>query len=172
MRRQIHWLAVGFTLLAAAASVSVMLLWPSEGLASSADTGDCAAVVGDYCSPQCCGRCHDARLRAWSGTSHAIASVDPLFRVSLQQEEEPGDCLGCHSTGYDAASGRYALAGVTCEACHGTYQPGHSSANMEIARPEKLCGTCHTSTFSDWDMGLHGEGGEGCIDCHNTHARG
>lgn len=65
------------------------------------------------------------------------------------------DCLGCHTTGFDPDTKKWAALGVTCEMCHG---PGsaHTGAKDKLAsivRPETLtperramiCGQCHSS---------------------------
>ncbi len=65
------------------------------------------------------------------------------------------DCLGCHTTGFDPATKKWASLGVTCEMCHG---PGaaHAAAKDKlgsIVRPQTLsaaqqamiCGQCHSS---------------------------
>ncbi|GAB4366859.1 MAG: hypothetical protein Kow00128_10710 [Deltaproteobacteria bacterium] len=63
-------------------------------------------------------------------------------------------CAGCHTTGYDPYSGRYAEASVSCEACHG---PGRRHAetgepdlivnpgNLPEERREMICESCHTT---------------------------
>ncbi|UCH33897.1 MAG: hypothetical protein JSV65_15230 [Armatimonadota bacterium] len=67
--------------------------------------------------------------------------------------EPKKSCLGCHTTGYDPATGKWSDPGVTCEACHGA---GSSHAKSKdklasIGRPQELpaerqamiCGRCH-----------------------------
>jgi hypothetical protein len=62
-------------------------------------------------------------------------------------------CAGCHTTGYDAESGRWLQEGVECEACHG---PGldHVSlagdpaaivnpALLDFQERAEVCGQCH-----------------------------
>lgn len=63
-------------------------------------------------------------------------------------------CAGCHTTGCDAAVGRFAEESVSCEACHG---PGRahalSGSPAAIVNPAKLppdrramiCEACHTT---------------------------
>jgi hypothetical protein len=62
-------------------------------------------------------------------------------------------CAGCHTTGFDASSGRWVEEGVQCEACHG---PGleHvalagntdyivNPALSEFDQQTEICGQCH-----------------------------
>jgi hypothetical protein len=65
------------------------------------------------------------------------------------------DCIGCHTTGFDPETKKWAALGVTCEMCHG---PGsaHIGAKDKLAsivRPQTLepaqkamiCGQCHAT---------------------------
>jgi len=64
------------------------------------------------------------------------------------------DCLGCHSTGYDPATGKWASLGVGCEMCHGpgSAHTGSKDKQGSIVRPQSLtpdrqamiCGRCHS----------------------------
>jgi predicted CXXCH cytochrome family protein len=124
-----------------------------------------------YQSPQHCRECHLDEFRAWSHTTHAEASFDPVFQVALQKVAEPGECFACHTTGYDTVTGRFVLAGVTCEACHGPYRPGHPEESMVIAASEELCGTCHENTLVEWRTSEHAREGVSCVDCHEVHTQ-
>ncbi|NOR83164.1 MAG: hypothetical protein GQ526_06690 [Ardenticatenales bacterium] len=175
MRARCHWLALTWTLLAAVGAISLTLLAPRSSAEERAETSYCAVLADPYCSPQCCGTCHAANLQSWSDTAHASASVDPLFLVNLQLAEEPRGCLGCHSTGYDPSSGHYALAGVTCEACHRPYQPGHSSETMAIVAPAEICGECHTDAVMERESAAvrHQPASDAsCTSCHSPHSKG
>ena len=93
-------------------------------------------------------------------TVHTNASFDPIFQVYLQGVEEPGECFACHTMGYNAITGQFMLAGVTCEACHGPYREGHPEESMVIATSEDLCGICDPAFHADvrgeafWDMAI------------------
>ena len=62
------------------------------------------------------------------------------------------ECLGCHVTGYNATSGTWTEAGVTCEACHGAGSLHTAGDKTKIVNPKKLtagkammiCGQCHS----------------------------
>jgi hypothetical protein len=169
IRRQSHWLALAVSLLILASVISLTLLFPSGSLALE----DSAAfsVLGSYQSPQRCRECHEEEFHAWSNTTHANASFDPIFQLYLQGVKEPGECFACHTTGYNAITGQFMLAGVTCEACHGPYREGHPEESMVIATSEDLCGTCHPSTLTEWNSSRHGEVDVACVDCHEVHTQ-
>ena len=171
-RENRQWLAPIGSLLIVASTLALTLLWPGESEANSGvRTSDAVVLPGDYQSPQRCRECHTEQFREWSGTSHADATFDPIFQVYLERFGRPGECLSCHTTGYDSTSGRFVLAGVTCEACHGPYREGHSAQSMVIASPEELCGTCHTSTLAEWRSSHHGAAGVTCTACHEVHTQ-
>lgn len=169
MRNQCHWLALAIASLLVAAVIILSAIGLDAKTAVSAAGTACTNPHDSYCSPQCCGQCHPANLEAWSHTPHAAALVDPAFQVRLNQESDPGSCLVCHTTGYDPEAGRYALAGVTCEACHQPYQQNHSAEKMAIPSPELLCGRCHTDRLEEWQNGLHGDE-RSCNQCHQVHS--
>lgn len=172
MRRQSHWLALAVSFCILAITLSLTLLWPSGSLAFEDKTRDNTfSIFGNYQSPQRCRECHEAEFQAWSHTTHAQASFDPIFQVYLQQAEEPGECFACHTTGYSAITGQFVLAGVTCEACHGPYRPEHPEESMVIAASEDLCGTCHASTLGEWRLSRHGKVDVTCVDCHEVHTQ-
>ncbi len=172
MRQQSHWLALVVSFLILVTSISLTLLWPSGSRALEQETLSGAfSVFGSYQSPQLCRECHETEFRDWSNTTHAQASFDPIFQVYLQQADEPGECFTCHTTGYNAVTGQFMLAGVTCEACHGPYRAEHPKESMVIAASEDLCGTCHPSTLVEWQSSRHGNVGVTCINCHEVHTQ-
>jgi predicted CXXCH cytochrome family protein len=171
-RENSHWLALMGSLLVVVSTLSLTLVWPGGSEAADGSGANAAvALPGDYQSPHRCRECHTEQFQEWSGTTHADAAFDPLFQVYLERSERPGECLYCHTTGYDSTTGRFVLAGVTCEACHGPYLEGHSAQSMVIAAPEKLCGTCHTSTLAEWTSSHHGAAGVTCTACHEVHTQ-
>jgi hypothetical protein len=173
LRQQSHWLAFAISLIIIASTISLTLLWPSGSAALDPETrlGNASFVWSDYQSPQRCRECHEPEFQAWSNTTHAEALFDPIFQVYLQQVEQPGECFVCHATGYDTTTGQFVLAGVTCEACHGPYRPGHPQQSMVVATSEELCGTCHSSTLLEWGSSRHGQVGVSCANCHEVHTQ-
>ncbi len=153
--------------------VSLTLLWPSgnSALEKGVPKGGIAAFLGNYGGPQQCAECHAAEFYAWSGTTHARATFDPVFQVYLQQAEQPGECFACHTTGYNATTGQFVTAGVTCEACHGPYRSDHPGQSMRMATTAELCGACHRSTLAEWQTSRHGQAGIACVACHEVHTQ-
>lgn len=164
------WLAVGAGLLILTLSLSATLLVSRPGGAGVTAHAP-FSLFGAYQSLTLCRECHPDEFNAWAGTTHADASFDPIFQVYLQQAEQPGECLSCHTTGYDTATGQFVLAGVSCEACHGPYRSAHPNESMMIATDETLCGACHRSTLAEWQISRHGEVGVNCIQCHEVHSQ-
>ena len=169
IRRQSHWLALAVSSFILASIISLTLLFPSGSQAFEDDAT--LSGLGSYQSPQRCRECHEEEFYAWSNTTHANASFDPIFQIYLQSVEEPGECFVCHTTGYNAITGQFMLAGVTCEACHGPYREAHPEESMVIATSEDLCGTCHPSTLTEWNSSRHGEVGVTCVGCHEVHTQ-
>jgi predicted CXXCH cytochrome family protein len=162
-------LAVSFTIVVM--TVSMTLLCSSESVARENDSPrPTTAIAGHYQGPNCCRDCHETEFVAWSRSSHAQAVIDPLFQVDLKKAEQPQECFACHTTGYDKASGRFQLAGVTCEACHGPLLPNHPEQLMKVPVTPERCGECHTAALTDWQTGLHGQPDQSCIDCHQLHS--
>ena len=76
------------------------LLSPAAILAGESDSFD--ELITRYDSRPC-QECHPDHVREWSGSMHAYAMVDPVFRalVRVRQREFDGAqdpfCLQCHS---------------------------------------------------------------------------
>jgi len=113
-----------------------------------------------------CGSCHFEKYQDWRKSQEKHAKA---FEIMPASTKENAACLKCHTTGFGEPSGFHtaadrALAGVTCEACHG---PGSIHAELskpfankkqlapeqdKIARdsiyrmlPQNVCVTCHDS---------------------------
>lgn len=124
-----------------------------------------------YAGSQSCTKCHENIHSAWQNTRHAQAFSAPIFQRDWTQLGSQVSCLQCHTTGYDAQSGGYAEAGVTCEACHGPFQPTHPDTPMPITPNADLCGSCHKTTTDEWRASVHAEQGIQCQSCHNPHSQ-
>jgi hypothetical protein len=168
-----QWLALVLSFAIVVGTLGLTLLGPRIGTSFS-DTEPAplfSLVGGSYQSPQLCRECHSEAFESWSHTSHANALFDPIFRTYLEQADKPGECLACHTTGYDTATGQFVLAGVTCEACHGPYREEHPIESMTIATSPEFCGDCHTVTLAEWQRSRHGAANILCIDCHEVHSQ-
>jgi hypothetical protein len=115
----------------------------------------------EYVGPESCQSCHPVQYSEWSKTNHSQAYTDPIFREQWEEKDRPGECLECHTTGYDLETETFQFEGVTCEICHG---PGNT---MSINSSSALCQQCHTGTRArQIDLGTHGSGGVTCVNCH------
>jgi predicted CXXCH cytochrome family protein len=120
---------------------------------------------------QSCGECHLDIANSWSQSPHAHALDDANFQQRWQALGQPGDCLLCHTTNYQATTGEYDAAGVSCEACHGKIDPNHPPAATPIRADTEYCGTCHTTTLAEWRLTGHAKADVGCTDCHDPHSQ-
>ncbi len=115
----------------------------------------------DYWGPETCKSCHPKQYSDWSTTNHSQAYDDPVFREQWEEKGEPGECLGCHTTGYDEETNTFQFEGVTCEVCHG------AGNTMAINTTKELCQQCHTGTRAKQiEIGTHGMAGVTCVNCH------
>ena len=121
--------------------------------------------------PQDCVACHPDVGDDWANSMHAHAFDDPVFSARWQSLGEPGECLVCHTTGYQATTGEYSAASVTCEACHGVVLDDHPPAVMPIRSDTDYCGSCHPITLGEWRLTGHAAADVGCTDCHNPHSQ-
>ncbi len=120
--------------------------------------------------PPACETCHAAFVDAWSQGAHGRAAQDPAFREAWQAQGRPSTCMGCHTTGYDPATGMWQGDGVRCEACHGPIANDHPAEPMPTDRSADLCGSCHLETRFEWQVSKHRQVELACIGCHDPHA--
>lgn len=124
-----------------------------------------AQSIDDYVGPETCKVCHEDKYEEWKDTSMAGAFEHEHFQEEWESQGSPSECLECHTTGFDAASGEYAFGGVTCESCHG------AGLAMEVNTSPELCGSCHSGSegnyrFEAFLNGTHSSSGVTCVDCH------
>jgi predicted CXXCH cytochrome family protein len=117
-----------------------------------------------------CEVCHKEFVAAWKDGAHGKATTDPTFEKAWQAQGSSPECLTCHTTGYDPVTNTYQSEGVTCEACHGPIPANHPIDPMPADRSAKLCGTCHTETFFEWQASTHRQVDVACTSCHDPHA--
>lgn len=116
-----------------------------------------------------CIGCHEGLRGHWDDSAHANAFADRDFQTAWQEQGSPQECLQCHTTGYDAATGTYQETGVACLACHYPVPSNHPDTYMPTDVSSRLCGTCHTDTFAEWEVSEHGTQGMTCNTCHSPH---
>ena len=102
-----------------------------------------------------CGACHLNIKDRWHDSAHANAYKDPVFQDWWLGAGQPGDCLLCHTTGYNPTTGEFKAEGITCEACHGPVNPNHPPEAIPIRSDTEYCGACHTPTHSEWRLSGH-----------------
>lgn len=124
-----------------------------------------------YAGSQTCKLCHDPIHSDWTSTRHAHAFSSPIFQRDWSELSRQTQCLECHTTGYDSTTGQYTEEGVSCEACHGPFQPKHPAENMSITPNAELCAKCHKPTTDEWRASPHNAAGIQCQACHNPHAQ-
>jgi hypothetical protein len=145
--------------------------------------------------PETCKECHQDHFREWSGSMHAYASIDPVFRAmnSRGQKETNGAlgtfCVNCHApmavsehatdgTNLDAVPKE--LQGVTCYFCHNVTSVADTHNNpLVLANDQTMRGGIigplkykgHTAEYSklyDDDVARAGfESSNLCGSCHD-----
>jgi hypothetical protein len=119
----------------------------------------------EYTGSKRCASCHFEEFMAWRQTQHSKA-----FELLPPEYRKDEKCLKCHTTGYGEPTGfkdmetTPALAGVTCESCHG---PGskHEEICQPFAKIKELTPEQEaTLRGSIWRMLPKNV----CVDCHTT----
>jgi hypothetical protein len=118
-----------------------------------------------------CRECHLDIEDNWSHSPHAHAYDDPVFQDQWVGLGYPDSCLACHTTNYIASSGEYESEGVSCQACHGTTTSNHPPEIVPTKADTDYCGSCHTTTLSEWRKTGHATSDVGCMDCHDPHSQ-
>jgi hypothetical protein len=119
-----------------------------------------------YVGVKRCASCHLDQFMAFKKTKHAKA-----FEVLTAKYEKDAKCLKCHTTGFGESTGykdesTAALAGVTCEKCHG---PGskHEEIGQKYAKVKTLTeGQTAELKGSIWKVMPKNV----CVECHVTQA--
>jgi hypothetical protein len=116
-----------------------------------------------------CKECHQAFYDRWENSAHGNATSDPAFRESWEKQGQPNDCLVCHVTGFDPATGTWDTDGISCEACHSPITENHPKEPMAADRSANLCSNCHPETYFEWQVSAHRAEGLDCYGCHDPH---
>ena len=138
---------------------------------SAAPLKEPLAQEGTYAGSSSCAQCHEGIHTEWVDTRHSQAFSTPIFQRDWEDLNEQSSCLQCHTTGFDPSTGGYAEEGVTCEACHGPFQPNHPAESMPVTPDADLCQKCHKSTTDEWRASVHSQTGIQCQACHNPHSQ-
>jgi predicted CXXCH cytochrome family protein len=124
-----------------------------------------------YAGSAACSYCHQPIHEDWVNTRHAHAFSSPIFQRDWSELAQQTSCLECHTTGFDKATGTYAEEGVSCESCHGAFNPRHPAESMSVTPNAELCATCHLNTTNEWMSSAHGRANIQCESCHNPHSQ-
>jgi len=117
-----------------------------------------------------CAACHQEFVASWQNSKHGNATTDPTFQLEWEKAGKPGECMECHTTGYNPATGTWEADGITCLACHNPVPANHPAEPMGSDRSAELCGKCHTETFFQWQVSQHRNNKLDCYGCHDPHA--
>lgn len=146
-------------------------------------------ALGAFDGAAACEECHPSHVAQWSGSVHAHAMTDPVFRALVDVRRAAFDgqqdafCIQCHSNigtrGGDAAAGfgweslaPITREGVTCESCHRiqsivrTNNAGHvldPAGPMRGPIEDPEASSFHTTEPAPWMAGA-----EFCGTCHDV----
>src|SRR6185369_1090194 len=117
------------------------------------------ATVEELHDSKFCGGCHRDQYEEWSGSMHAYAADDPLFRAlnkRMQREVGPDQqtfCLTCHApmavrlgkaTDLASLDATPELKGVTCFFCHATTSiTGRNNNPLVLGDPPVMGAAIH-----------------------------
>jgi hypothetical protein len=122
-----------------------------------------AAAEKQYPSAKACGECHPNQYKQWSNSSHAYASVSPMFNKFEQKINDLASgtighfCVRCHASVGTALGERRDIAwwdrsaasreGITCVTCH---RVGEGYGKVNAAR-RITPGDIHEPVFGPFD---------------------
>jgi nitrate/TMAO reductase-like tetraheme cytochrome c subunit len=138
-----------------------------------------------------CQTCHPAQYQQWSGSMHAYATDDPVFRaMNARAQRESSNtlgtfCVNCHApmavragmtdgTNLDALPAR--VRGVTCYFCHSVTEvtDTHNAplaldtkGNMYGPFSDPVAGVPHGAAYSRFLDGATNESAQACGSCHD-----
>ncbi len=162
------WVFVSIFIISLALGALFGLTQPAKASPAAAPASQAGSA---FAGPETCKQCHAELFDTWQSTRHSQAFSSPIFQRDWVQEGSDFTCLECHVTGYDATNKSYAHEGVTCESCHGPFQPGHPSSLMPITPNADLCSQCHKTTTDEWRASPHFAADIQCQACHNPHSQ-
>lgn len=126
---------------------------------------------GQLLEDEDCRECHLDVAESWTKSPHAHTYDDPIFQQQWIGLGSPDTCLACHTTNFISSTGEYDAEGVSCQSCHGTASSNHPPEIVPTKADTDYCGSCHTTTLSEWRKTGHATADVGCMDCHNPHSQ-
>lgn len=177
-----------------ALSFLACLTLPLSAACKSEETNDGPYYAIDKLkNPETCKECHADHYKEWSGSMHAYASKDPVFRAmnARGQEETHGElgqfCVKCHApmavedglvndggTNLDAVPEED--QGITCYFCHNVSDVHGTSNNpLVLAHDDTMRGRyrdplknkAHRGAYSDLHDGTGPTSSKLCGSCHD-----
>lgn len=179
---------------------TALLLGGALALGTSAQLGGCSSddpaekklSVQELMNPETCKTCHSTHYEEWSGSMHAYAATDPVFRAMNRRGQEEtngalGDfCVGCHAPlavavgattdGLNLDEVPRELQGVGCYFCHNTKAvEGTHNNPLRIAFDQTMRGpigdpvenSAHRSEYSELLDGNTQASATACGSCHD-----
>ena len=166
-----------------------LLVWLGQ-TASNPSPEVAGGSAGGTMTNQDCARCHQDTWRQWSGSAHAASWTSPEVQAAFQHFGHDRKCESCHapepvvmvkSTEDVRLRQSDRDSGVNCLTCHAL--PGNRVAAARTiddapCRPlaesglsaSRMCGTCHTAIFDDWQASRYESSGKTCVACHMPKA--
>ncbi len=151
--------------------VGVLAMTLFTGLVSAAPNSQGEDPPEKILTDNDCVKCHRNVAADWSPSPHAHAYDDPIFQEQWIGLGTPDTCLACHTTNYSSSTGEYETEGVSCQSCHGTVTDKHPDQVVPTIVDTYYCGSCHTTTLSEWRSTGHASSDVDCMDCHNPHSQ-
>lgn len=167
MKQFLNDLRLNWLIPAAALAGTAVLFFTVQMVAAQDEADPDAPVI----PTQECQECHLDVASHWQESAHANAYENELFQTRWQGLGQPAECLACHTTNFQPATGDFDAEGVACEACHGETTTEHPPAAVPILADTEYCGSCHTTTLGEWHQTGHASGDIGCMDCHDPHSQ-
>ena len=153
-------------------------------------------TIAELQDPNTCMSCHPKHTEQWSGSMHAYASIDPIFRAAHKrgQRETNGEmglfCVNCHAPmavangtiteqnvrDFDFDTLSPAETGITCYFCHNVVDVTTDHNNglvlamdqtMRGGAPNPVDNPAHHSAFSPLMAGATSES-LACGSCHDV----
>jgi hypothetical protein len=174
-----------------AAILATCIGWAAGALAGCGSGSATTLSQDQLMDPVTCKGCHPKQYQDWSGSMHAYATDDPVFRAMNQRAARETNqalgtfCLNCHApvavhegktdgTNLDTLAAP--LKGVTCYFCHsieqvtGTHNnPLTLASNGQLFGPfaDPVPGSPHNVSYSRLLDGATIDSANACGSCHD-----